>query len=201
MSKRDVILDIAERSVLSKGFASTSIDEIITEAEISKNGFFYHFPDKNALAKAMLQRYVDYEDEYFDKVFSQSADLYSDPLDQFLGTLSLIAKDMKNLPTAHPGCLVATLAYSERLFDRDVRKLNEAAALGWRNRFLQALKTVTAVYPLPASMSERAMADMVVTTIEGGIIQSRALREPGLLADQIEMLRLLIERSFRSTAE
>jgi len=59
---RTRLLDIAEDAVLAKGFAATSIDEIIAEAGITKSGFFYHFSDKNVLARALLQRYIDNED-------------------------------------------------------------------------------------------------------------------------------------------
>jgi AcrR family transcriptional regulator len=41
---RDRIMNIAEASVLAKGFAATSIDEILFEAGITKSGFLYHFP-------------------------------------------------------------------------------------------------------------------------------------------------------------
>ena len=36
---RDRIMDIAEASVLQKGFAATSIDEILFESGITKSGF------------------------------------------------------------------------------------------------------------------------------------------------------------------
>ena len=52
---RERILEIAEASVLAKGFAATSIEEVIAEAGITKSGFFYHFKDKNELARAMLR--------------------------------------------------------------------------------------------------------------------------------------------------
>ena len=55
---RERILDVAQLSVLSKGFGATSIEEVITEAGITKSGFFYHFRDKNELAREMLRRYV-----------------------------------------------------------------------------------------------------------------------------------------------
>ena len=45
------ILEVAEAAVLAKGFASTSIEEIIAAVGITKSGFFYHFRDKSALAK------------------------------------------------------------------------------------------------------------------------------------------------------
>ena len=55
---RTRILELAEAAVLEKGFASTSIDELITGAGITKSGFFYHFRDKGELAKALMQRYI-----------------------------------------------------------------------------------------------------------------------------------------------
>jgi AcrR family transcriptional regulator len=44
---RERILELAEAAVLEKGFAATSIDELITGASITKSGFFYHFKDKS----------------------------------------------------------------------------------------------------------------------------------------------------------
>jgi AcrR family transcriptional regulator len=50
---REHILDVAEAAVLEKGFAATSIEELIAAVGITKSGFFYHFKDKNELAKAL----------------------------------------------------------------------------------------------------------------------------------------------------
>ena len=44
---RERILDVAEAAVLEKGFAATSIEELITAVGITKSGFLYHFKDKN----------------------------------------------------------------------------------------------------------------------------------------------------------
>ena len=53
---RERIMEIAEASVLAKGFGATSIEEVIAEAGITKSGFFYHFRDKNELAREMMLR-------------------------------------------------------------------------------------------------------------------------------------------------
>ncbi len=44
---RERILDVAEASVLDKGFFATSIEEVIAAVGITKSGFFYHLKDKN----------------------------------------------------------------------------------------------------------------------------------------------------------
>jgi AcrR family transcriptional regulator len=56
---RERILEVAESAVLAKGFAATSIEELIAAVGITKSGFFYHFKDKSELAKGLLLRYLD----------------------------------------------------------------------------------------------------------------------------------------------
>jgi TetR/AcrR family transcriptional repressor of nem operon len=69
---RERVLDVAEAAVLEKGFAATSIEEVIAAVGITKSGFFYHFRDKNELAKALLIRYVEREDALFDELFARA---------------------------------------------------------------------------------------------------------------------------------
>ena len=118
--------DVAEASVLAKGFGATSIEEVIAEAGLTKSGFFYHFRDKNELARAMLRRYVDSNDRVFDDVFDRGRQLSDDPLQAFLIALKLLAEVMRDLPNGHPGCLIASICYQERLFDREVREPHRA---------------------------------------------------------------------------
>ncbi len=67
---RERILDLAEAAVLQKGFGATSIEELIAGAGISKSGFFYHFPDKGELAKALLLRYIERDRVILDDIFN-----------------------------------------------------------------------------------------------------------------------------------
>ena len=195
-SKREMILDIAETNVLSKGFGATSIDEIVAEADITKSGFFYHFRDKNELARALLQRYLETEDAILDDVFNRARELHGDPLHSFLIGLKLLAELMEDLPNGHPGCLVATIAYSERMFDRDVREINRRAIIVWRERFLAMLEEIAALYPPRDDVDLRTVADMISSMVEGGIVLSRAVGEPKVLAEQIVLLRSYIRLLF-----
>ncbi|APH70217.1 TetR/AcrR family transcriptional regulator [Aquibium oceanicum] len=200
-SKRELILDIAESGILSKGFGATSIDEIIAEADITKSGFFYHFKDKNELARALLQRYLDTEEALLDTVFTRARELHGDPLHSFLIGLKMLSEMMADLPNGHPGCLVATVAYSERMFDREVRTLNRQAILIWRERFLGMLQEIAAIYPPRDDVDLRAVADMISSTVEGGIVMSRAVGEPKVLPEQIVLLRSYIKLLFTAPGQ
>ncbi|TIM71148.1 MAG: TetR/AcrR family transcriptional regulator [Mesorhizobium sp.] len=186
---RERILEIAEASVLAKGFGATSIEEVIAEAGITKSGFFYHFKDKNELARALMLRYVEENDRIFDDVFHRGRQLSDDPLQSFLITLKLLAELMGDLPNGHPGCLIATFTYQERLFDRS-----------WNGRFRDALNEIAAVYPARKGMDLDDVAIMFSCVIDGGIIMSRGLGDPRVLERQILAFRNVVKMLFAPAA-
>jgi len=107
---RERLLEAAESAVLEKGFHATSIEELIAAVGITKSGFFYHFKDKGDLAEALLQRYIDQEENLLNDLFARSDELHEDPLHGFLIALKLFAEMMADLPEGHPGCLISSIA-------------------------------------------------------------------------------------------
>ncbi|GIL01936.1 MAG: hypothetical protein BroJett030_18350 [Alphaproteobacteria bacterium] len=195
---RERIMDIAENAILEKGFSATSIDEIIAAAGITKSGFFYHFADKTALAKAILVRYLEREDRIMDGFFERGRELAEDPLQAFLVGLKLFAEAMYDLPAAHPGCLVATYCYQERLFDRDIREMMREGALNWRRRFLAMIDEIEQRYPPNDQVDREALADMINAVVEGGIVMSKTLNDPRSLGDQVMLFRSYVKLLYAS---
>jgi len=193
---RERILKLAEAGVLEKGFAATSIDELISAAGITKSGFFYHFKDKGELARALMQRYLDKEDAILDDLFARADELNEDPLHGFLVALKLLAEMMADLPATHPGCMVAAFCYQEQLFNKDVRELNTEGVLGWRRRMRERLDLIAGRYPPRIEVDLDALADMVSALIEGGIIISKAVREKEALPQQILLYRDFVRAVF-----
>jgi AcrR family transcriptional regulator len=196
---RTRILDVAQDSILAKGFDATSIEEIVAAAEITRSGFFYHFRDKNELARALLERYVEEDRVLFEGIFSRAAELNDDPLHTFLIGLKLLSEMMADLPKGHPGCVIATVTYQERLFDAEVCELNRQAVLAWRTLFLRHLERIAERYPPREPVDLADLADMISTVIEGGILISKALREPQVLARQLMQQRTYLKLLFAPT--
>ena len=194
---RTRLMDIAEDAILAKGFGATSIEEIIEAAEITKSGFFYHFPDKTALARALLVRYIEREDSFFDELFDRAEQLHDDPLHAFLIGLKLFSEMMADLPEGHPGCLIATYCYNERLFDREIRELSKTTVLAWRKRFRATLDRILETYEMTDAVEVDHVADMLTAVVEGGIVTSKTLQEPKVLAEQILLYRSYIKLLFR----
>jgi AcrR family transcriptional regulator len=191
---RERILELAEAAVLAKGFAS--IEELIAAAGITKSGFFYHFKDKNALAKAMMLRYIAHDREVLDDIFLRGDELHNDPLHGFLVGLKLFAEMLGNLPEAHPGCLAASFCYQDQLFDSEIRELNAASVLAWRKRFRERLDLIAKVYPPRREVDCEALADMAASNVEGGLILGRLLRDRSILPRQVLLYRDLVSFIF-----
>jgi TetR/AcrR family transcriptional repressor of nem operon len=193
---RERILDAAEASVLEKGFAATSIEELIAAVGITKSGFFYHFKDKGELAKALLVRYIERENVMFDEIFARADELNEDPLHGFLVGLKMLSELMADLPGGHPGCLVASICYQDRLFDKEVRDLNATAVLGWRKRFRARLDLIASRYEPRLRADLDDVADMLSAIVDGGIILSRVVKDKDVLPRQVMLYRDYVRTIF-----
>lgn len=193
---RERLLQLAETAVLEKGFVATSIDELIAAAGITKSGFFYHFKDKTELARVLLERYIARENALFDELFARADELNEDPLHGFLVGLKMLAEMLADLPNGHPGCLIASYCYQDRMFDQHIRKLNAEAVLAWRTRFRTRLDRIAARYPPRIAVDFDDLADMLSAVADGGIILSKVLKDNGALARQVMLYREFVRAVF-----
>lgn len=195
-STRQRIMEVARAGILDKGFDATSIEEIVAATDITKGGFFYHFRDKNALARALLEEYIGDTDRLLDRLFGRAADLSDDPLERVLIGLQFLAEAFDTMEHGHPGCLIAAAAYQDRLFDASVRNLYRDAMLRWRARFRTYLEEVAQVYPPKVTADFDELGDLLCTTTQGGIVLSRAIDNWKIAPAQIRLLRSHIRLMF-----
>jgi AcrR family transcriptional regulator len=193
---RDRILDFAYDGILHKGFAATSIEELVEAAGITKSGFFYHFRDKNDLARQLLERFLAEDNAILDELSGRARALSDDPLQSFLIFLNLYAELMDDLPEHHPGCLVASVTYQDQLFDREVRRINADAVLAWRHRFRRWLDEIAAIYPPRAAIDLDMLADHFTVIVEGALIFARALDDGALMGRQMRLFRETVKLTF-----
>jgi AcrR family transcriptional regulator len=193
---REHILATAESIILERGYAGTSIEEIIRAAGITKGGFFYHFDGKNDLAQKLMLRYLEQDEAFFNGLVERASTLTEDPLQQYLIFLKLLAEAMGDLPGTHPGCLVASFTYEARQFDDDVRKLNAEGVRSWRRIFLDLLERAAEKYPLVVDQPLEQLADMLTSVIEGGIVVSKVLGDGRILPGQLLQYRNYVRLAF-----
>jgi AcrR family transcriptional regulator len=193
---RERILDVAYESIVQKGFAATSIEELVEAAGITKSGFFYHFRDKNDMARQLFERFLAEDDTIINTLEARAHELSDDPLQSLLIFLNLYAQVMDDMETLHPGCMVATVTYQERLFDPEVKRMNVESLVRMRQRFRDWFDRIADRYTARAEVDLDALADHLTAIVEGAIILSKALGDRGLMGKQTRLYRNHIKLLF-----
>src|SRR3546814_9548329 len=99
------------------------------------------------LARQLLERYLAESEIVLDQIEVRARELDDDPLHAFLIFLKLYSEMVRDMIAQHPGCIVSTLTYQDRLFDETVVRLNREGMLAWRARFLRWLEEIVPVHP------------------------------------------------------
>ncbi len=193
---RERILDVAYDAIIHKGFAATSIEELVEAGGITKSGFFYHFRDKNDLARQLLERFLAEDNAILDILCERARALSDDPLQSFLIFLNLYAEMLDDLPEHHPGCLVASITYQDQMFDAEVRRMNAEGVLNWRERFRLWLEEIATRNTRRGAVELDALADHITVIVEGSIIFAKALDDRRLMGRQMRLFRETVKLIF-----
>lgn len=168
---REDLIGAARRLMLRQGYAATGINEICSEAGVSKGAFYHCFETKEAVTVAALESfYRAGVDELL------GIDLSAvDPADALLLFVDRAAERASKL--WKDGCLLGGLATEMALSSEALRR--EVARL-----FDQLAAYVAQVAePFVASvkadeLSATAIAEDFLAIVEGAIVLSRAHRDP-----------------------
>jgi TetR/AcrR family transcriptional repressor of nem operon len=196
---RQKLLDLAQESIIEKGFNATSIEELVDAAGITKSGFFYHFRDKQDLARQLVEYWIEDDTATWDALETRARELSDDPLQSFLIFIKLFAETMDDLPDVHPGCLVAAITYQARAFDPEVKRLSAEGCILWRRRFTVWLEEIAALYPPRVPIDLEALADHLNVVADGGIVTSRIYEDKLLTGRQARMFHDLVKALFQPT--
>jgi TetR/AcrR family transcriptional regulator, transcriptional repressor for nem operon len=196
---RTRILDAALELVLDRGFAGTSVDDVIAAAGTTKGGFFHHFHSKQELGHALVERYVAADMELLDDLFARAERLSRDPLQQLLLFVGLQEEAADELAGDDPGCLYASFCYERDLFDDATRGTIADAVRSWRTRTRAKLDEVVVQYPPRTPVDLDTLADVGLALFEGAYVLSRSLGEPQLLKGQLRHFRNYLELLFSPT--
>jgi hypothetical protein len=131
-----------------------------------------------------------------DTLETRARELSDDPLQSFLIFLNVYAQMMDDMNALHPGCMVATVTYQERMFDAEVRQMNVDYLRKMRARFVRWLEEILASYTPRLPLQVEELADMLNVVVEGAIIQSKALRDESLMGKQTRQYRNYIKLLF-----
>ncbi|MBJ8072514.1 TetR family transcriptional regulator [Bacillus mycoides] len=82
------VIEVAATLFLEKGFAYTSMDELVRVSKVSKSNVYYHFSNKEVLLEGVVDYWIGMYQSAIDDVLSQNQFLVEDRIQLFLKQLS-----------------------------------------------------------------------------------------------------------------
>ncbi len=193
---RERILDATHELVMCKGYAATSIDDILGRTGLTKGAFFYHFKSKAELARALLQRYVETEERLLAETLGRAERLSRDPLQQVVIFIGLFEEMFGGVPDTNPGCLLASYCYQNELLTDEIKAIYASAMQDWRGMLVGKFREAAEQHPPRMEVALDELADMFVTILEGGFVLARTLGDPSVIASQVRQYRNYVELLF-----
>jgi TetR/AcrR family transcriptional repressor of nem operon len=193
---RDRILDGAQRLVLEHGLAATTVDAILAESDTSKGAFFHHFPTKNHLARALVERYAAGDVAFLEEFMARAEALDDDPAVQAVEFIRMFEDAADEMVSQQPSCLYVSYIFEKQLFEDGTNDVIAGAVVAWRERLADKLRQAAERHPPREPVDFNALADHVFTTFEGAFMLTRAMGEPDLMRRQLELVRRYVALLF-----
>jgi TetR/AcrR family transcriptional repressor of nem operon len=186
---RERILDAAQTLVLEQGLAATSIDDVLQAAATSKGAFFHHFPSKNHLARAIVERYATADVAFLEEFMARAEAASEDPAEQLVAFIRLFEDAADELVAQQPSCLYVSYVFEQPPFDEGTTDALVDALLAYRTRLSVLIEAAMVRHPPAATTDADTLADHITVTFEGAFVLTRALGDPTLMRKQLEQVR------------
>lgn len=193
---RERILDSAERLILDRGLAATSVDAVIAGSSTSKGAFFHHFPTKNDLARALVERYAAGDVAALEDFMAQAEAASDDPAEQVVAFIRRFEEASDELVAQQPSCLYVSYIFDRQLFDDGTNDVIVGAVVAWRERVEAKLREAAERHPPLTEVDLAALADHVFVTFEGAFVLTRTLGDPTVMRRQLGLLRQVVALLF-----
>jgi TetR/AcrR family transcriptional repressor of nem operon len=193
---RTRILDTAERLVLERGFAATSVDEVIARSSSSKGAFFHHFPTKNDLGRALVERYAAADVAHLEAFMSAAEAETNDPAGQVIAFVRRFEEAADEIVAEQPSCLYVSFIYDRQLSQDGTTDMIVDAIVAWRDLLRAKLQAASDRHPPRGEVDLEDLANHVFVTFEGAFILARSLGDPSQMRRQLRVLRRSLEALF-----
>ena len=171
-----------------KGYNSTSIADVLQTAKVNSGSLYYFFPGKADLLAAVLDMYH----EGIRPMLLEPAWLgVDDPIERIFALLGRYRKSLADTDCFY-GCPIGSLALELHEPDLAVRERLAKNFSAWIEAIGECLLEAKA--RLPAGVDRRELAQFVLTTMEGGVMQARTFRDIGYFNAAVRQLREYFKR-------
>jgi TetR/AcrR family transcriptional repressor of nem operon len=183
---RERLVNAAMQLFYERGYEATSVEEVLGAAKANSGSLYYYFDSKEELLLAVLDQYLD---GLWPVIMNPAFARTPDPIDRVFAVLADYRERVRATRFTY-SCPIGSLALEvgERL--PRARAKIAANFAQWRDAIRQCLDD--AGDRLPRDTDRQALAALVLTVMEGGVMQAKAHKSLAPLDASIRQLELYI---------
>jgi TetR/AcrR family transcriptional regulator, transcriptional repressor for nem operon len=191
---RDRLIMTAMQLFWEKGYGSTSVADVLQAANVNSGSLYHFFPGKQDLLLAVLEAY---RGGIGTMLLAPAWKGVIDPIDKIFALLARYRRSVVQTECVY-GCPIGSLALEIHEPDPPLRKALAANFNAWVDAVEQCL--LEADLRLPKHLNRRELAEFVLTTMEGGVMQARTHRDVAYFDRAVRQLRTYFGYLERDTA-
>lgn len=188
MDTRTRLLVTAMSLFSEKGYDATSVSDILKAAGANSGSLYHFFPTKQDLLIEVLKMY---RDGIYPMLLEPAWEGVTDPIARVFALLEAYRNHLVRTDCFY-GCPIGNLALEIHEPDPPVRDLLAVNFDGWVKAIEQCY--LAAGDRLPPDLDRHALAVFTLTTMEGGVMQSRTHRTLSAFDQSVAMLRDYVTR-------
>ncbi len=194
---REKIIQAAMELFWLKGYNSTSIADLLSRTQLNSGSLYHVFPSKQDVLIGVLEAYRDgIEQMLLEPAWGQ----VDDPIEKIFALLNGYRTMIVESECTY-GCPIGSLALELHEPDPKVRDLLAENFENWTRAVERCL--TAAGKRLPAKTDKNALAQFVLTAMEGGVMQARTHRDVSYFDRAVKQLRAhfeLLEKAAKAPA-
>jgi TetR/AcrR family transcriptional repressor of nem operon len=191
-STRERLIESAMALFWEKGYANTSMSDLLTAARANSGSFYHFFSSKEELLLAVLDRYLALLQP---QVLTPAWEGIEDPIERIFALLAryrmlILATDCTY------GCPIGRLALEIGPEQEEVHRRLAKNFNGWTGAVRKCLEQ--AADRLPNDIDRERLSGFVLAVMEGGVMLSRSHRDVKPFDEAVAELREYFARLLRS---
>lgn len=189
---KEKLLEAAFSLIRTKGYSSTTVEDLCQAAGVTKGSFFHYFDSKEALAVEAANHWTLVTSELFKSAPYHN---FSDPLERLLGYIDFRKKILTgSLPEFT--CLVGTLVQEIYDSNPDIRKACRDSIFSHAKTLENDIGEAKKKYSIKASWTAKSLAVHTQAVLQGAFILAKADGSAKLAAESVEHLKNYIKLLF-----
>ncbi|AHN21823.1 TetR family transcriptional regulator [Lysinibacillus varians] len=167
------VIEVAATLFLEKGFAYTSMDELVRVSKVSKSNVYYHFSNKEELLDGVVDYWIAMYQAAIDDLLSQNQLLVEDRIQLFLKQLSqgVQTREYKG------GCPFITLYIQSPTNASKVKEKIGLFFVGLQTKVSLLLKQGVENGEFKKTINIDEVASLFITNLEGALFISETLKD------------------------